>query len=55
MKYAVQMGSGAMMCIPNFIKIGSDIQKLIGRIHRHTDSIEMAQGYLHFFKIRKIS
>jgi hypothetical protein len=42
MKYAVQMGSGAMICIPNIINIGSDIQKLIGRIHRHTDSTEMA-------------
>jgi hypothetical protein len=30
------MGSGAMIYIPSFIKIGSDIQKLIGGIHRHT-------------------
>jgi hypothetical protein len=30
MKYAVEMGSGAMICIPNFITISSDIQKLIG-------------------------
>jgi hypothetical protein len=30
MKYAVEMGSGAMIYIPNFIKIGSGIQKLIG-------------------------
>jgi hypothetical protein len=29
MKYAVEMGSGAMMFIPSFIKIGSGIQKLI--------------------------
>jgi hypothetical protein len=33
-KYAVEMGSRAMMCIPNFIKIGSGIPKLIGGIHR---------------------
>jgi hypothetical protein len=33
------MGSGVMIYIPNFIKIGSGIQKLIGWIHRHTDSI----------------
>jgi hypothetical protein len=26
MKYAVGMGSGAMICIPSFIKIGSSIQ-----------------------------
>jgi hypothetical protein len=31
MKYAVQMGSGAMIYIPSFIKIGSGIQKLWGR------------------------
>jgi hypothetical protein len=30
------MGSGAVICIPSFIKIGSGIQKLIGGIHRHT-------------------
>jgi hypothetical protein len=28
MKYAIQMGSGAMIYIPSFIKIGSGIQKL---------------------------
>jgi hypothetical protein len=33
MKYAVEMGSGAMIYIPSFIKIGSGIQKLIGEIH----------------------
>jgi hypothetical protein len=39
MKYAVEMGSGAMVYKPTFTKIGSDIQKLIGGIHRHTDSM----------------
>jgi hypothetical protein len=29
MKFAVDMGSGIMRYIPNFIKIGSGIQKLI--------------------------
>jgi hypothetical protein len=29
MKYVVEMGSGAMIYIPSFIKIGSGIQKLI--------------------------
>jgi hypothetical protein len=38
MKYAVQIDSGAMIYIPSFIKICSGIQKLIGGIHRHTDS-----------------
>jgi hypothetical protein len=30
MKYAAEMGSGAMIFIPSVIKIGSGIQKLIG-------------------------
>jgi hypothetical protein len=30
MKYAVEIGSGAMIYIPSFIKIGSVIKKLIG-------------------------
>jgi hypothetical protein len=43
MKYAVKMGSGAKVHIQNFRKIGSGIQKLIGRntqilVHRHTDT-----------------
>jgi hypothetical protein len=36
---AVEMGLGAMICIPSFIKIGSVIQKLKGGIHRHRDSM----------------
>jgi hypothetical protein len=36
MKYAVEMGSGSMTYIPNFIKIGSGIQTLMGGgIHRN--------------------
>jgi hypothetical protein len=35
MKYAVEMGSGAMIYIPSFIKTGSGNQKLIEGIHRH--------------------
>jgi hypothetical protein len=30
MKYAVEMGSGAMICIPGSINTGSDNQKLRG-------------------------
>jgi hypothetical protein len=33
MKYAVEMGSGAMISVPNFIKIGSGIQNLTREIH----------------------
>jgi hypothetical protein len=37
MNYAVEMDSGAMMLILSFIKIGSDIQKLLGcGIHTQT-------------------
>jgi hypothetical protein len=31
MKYAVETDSAAMICLPSFIKIGSGIQKLMGR------------------------
>jgi hypothetical protein len=36
MKHAVEMGSGAMIFMPRFIKSGSGIQKLMKGIHRHT-------------------
>jgi hypothetical protein len=42
MKYAVEMGSGAMIYIQNLIKIGSAIQELMGEggpIHRDTDNM----------------
>jgi hypothetical protein len=35
------MGRDAMIYVPNFIKIGSGIQKLIGGIHRHTGPYRM--------------
>jgi hypothetical protein len=37
MMYAVEMGSGAMIYIPSFMKIGSGIQKLMWR-GGYTDS-----------------
>jgi hypothetical protein len=30
------MGSGAVIYVPSFIKIGSGVKKLTGGIHRHT-------------------
>jgi hypothetical protein len=42
MKYAVEMGPGAMIHIPSFIKIDSGIQKLIRWIHRRTDSMAVS-------------
>jgi hypothetical protein len=38
MKYAVEMGSGAMMYIPSFINTGSGIHKLIAGIHRRANN-----------------
>jgi hypothetical protein len=46
MKYAVEMGTGAMIYIPSFKKTGSAIQTLIRGIHRqHGDRL----GLLLFF------
>jgi hypothetical protein len=43
MKYAVEMGSGTMIHIPSFIKIGSGIQKLMRRhASMHTKCKEVA-------------
>jgi hypothetical protein len=42
MKFAVEMGSGAIICISSFIKIGPDNQKLIGAIHRHKERMVIA-------------
>jgi hypothetical protein len=54
MNYDVEMRSGAMICVPGFIKIGSGIRMLIGRgIHRHIDNKVISKGCFYFFKIRK--
>jgi hypothetical protein len=45
MKYAVEMGSGAMIHIPSFIKVALEIQKLKGGgVHKHINMV-LAQGY----------
>jgi hypothetical protein len=38
-KYVVEMSSGVMTYISYFINIDSAIQKFMGGIHRHTDSM----------------
>jgi hypothetical protein len=48
MIYAVEMGSGAMIYIPSFIKIILGIQKLIGEIHRHRQHGDLI-SQLRFF------
>jgi hypothetical protein len=52
MKYSVEIGSGAIIYIPSFIKIGSGIQHVrAGGIYRqHGDGMSL----LSFFKIRKL-
>jgi hypothetical protein len=37
MKHAFEMGSGAMIYIPTFIRIGSGVQNLIRGMVIHTD------------------
>jgi hypothetical protein len=53
MKYAVVMGSGAMIYIPSFIKTGSGIQKLIRR-DTQTAWRSHKPTFILFFKIRKV-
>jgi hypothetical protein len=48
MKHAVEMGSVAVMYTPIFIETVSGIQKLLGGIHRHTDSKAIAKPYFFF-------
>jgi hypothetical protein len=54
MKYAVEMGSGAKIYIPSFIKVSSGIQKLIGEIYRHRQ-YEDPINLLSFFQNRESS
>jgi hypothetical protein len=42
-----------MIYIPSFIKIGTGIKKLLEGIHIYTDSVEIAEAYFIFLKIRK--
>jgi hypothetical protein len=57
MKYAVQMGSDAMIYITSFMKFGSGIQKLIrGRGYTDRQTMLTSKAYIYFiFLIRKES
>jgi hypothetical protein len=53
------MGSGGMIYVPSFIKIGSGIQKLIAgytyrHMYTHTDRKVISKAYFYFFKRRKV-
>jgi hypothetical protein len=51
-KYAVEMGSGAMIYIPSIIKIGSGIQKLIAAdAQTHRQYGDLISPLLFFFQI----
>jgi hypothetical protein len=56
MKYAVEMGSGVMMCTPSLINIGQGIQNFMGR---YTQTRKTAwkshKPTCIFFKIREVS
>jgi hypothetical protein len=61
MKYAVEMGSDAVIYVPSFIKICSGVQKLICGIHTHTHKQKHTHGQQHdrisllyFFKVMKV-
>jgi hypothetical protein len=41
MEFAVEMGLGAMIFIPSYVKIGSGIEKLIGGHRQHGDLISL--------------
>jgi hypothetical protein len=53
MKYATEMGSEAMIYIPNFIKTGSGIPKFMGYTEKQRAQ-RLHKPTLIFFKIRKV-
>jgi hypothetical protein len=53
MKYAVEMASCGMTCIPSFMTISSGVQKFWGRDkHINSEVISKLCFYFFFFKIR---
>jgi hypothetical protein len=52
MKYTVEIGSGAVIDLPGFLKTGSGIHKLT-KGYRHTD-YNHKPNFVFFFKIRKL-
>jgi hypothetical protein len=54
MKYAVEVGSGAVIHVPSFTKIDSDIEKLMGGRDTQTNRQQGDRiNLLYLFKIRK--
>jgi hypothetical protein len=51
-EYAVEIGSGAMIYIPSFIKIGAGIQKLLKGIQRQAeDRISLRSFFFQNFPL----
>jgi hypothetical protein len=51
MKFAIDVGSGAMIDVPSFIKIGSNVPKLLWEYScRHTESKAISKTYFCFSK-----
>jgi hypothetical protein len=54
MTYTFKTGTGAMIMVPSFIKIGSDIQKLLVGYHRqHGNLMSLLQFFLNMESKRK--
>jgi hypothetical protein len=54
MKYTIEIGSGAMICIPSFIETGSGIQKLIrGYRQAHEQHGDLMRLLLFFFQTKE--
>jgi hypothetical protein len=49
MKYAVDMGSGAMIYVPNFMKSGSGFQN---SLYRHTQTARLSHKSTLFFSLQ---
>jgi hypothetical protein len=54
MKYAVQMGSGAIIYTQSLIKTGSGIQKFTGGDSQTPTARRSHKPFFIFFKIRKV-
>jgi hypothetical protein len=54
MKYAAEMGSGAMIYVPSFMKTGSGVQKLIRGGFTDTQTAWRSHEPLGFFNTRKV-
>jgi hypothetical protein len=54
MKYAVEIGSGTMIYISSFVKIGSEIQMLMKRGYTDTQTAWRSHKPVLFIKIRKL-